>query len=70
MPKMNGRETFAKLREVNPRVKVVLSTGYTQNGTAREILDHGAVGFLQKPYRSHELLKKIRAALDQERSGE
>jgi PAS domain S-box-containing protein len=70
MPKMNGRETFAKLREVNPRVKVVLSTGYTQNGTVREILDHGALGFLQKPYRSHELLKKIRAALDQERSGE
>lgn len=64
MPRLGGRETYEKLREINAAVLVLLSSGYSENGTAREVLDRGAAGFLQKPYRSHELLKKLRHVLD------
>ena len=64
MPKMGGQETFLKMREHNPQVKSLLSTGYSQNGKAEEILKSGFVGFLQKPYQPNELLSKLRNVLD------
>ncbi|MBI5117501.1 response regulator [Candidatus Poribacteria bacterium] len=64
MPKMGGRETFFKVRGLNPNAKVLLSTGYSQNGKAREILDSGAMGFVQKPYQVDTLLLAVRDALD------
>jgi two-component system cell cycle sensor histidine kinase/response regulator CckA len=64
MPKMGGRETFLKLKEINPKIKVLLSTGYSQNGKAKELLGKGVVGFLQKPYHVDGLLLKVRAVLD------
>jgi PAS domain S-box-containing protein len=64
MPKMGGRETFQRLKELNPKVKALLSTGYSQNGKAQEILDSGVLGFLQKPYQTHDLLAKLRSVLD------
>jgi PAS domain S-box-containing protein len=66
MPKMGGQETFLKLQQINPSIKVMLSSGYSKDGIAREILQEGALGFLQKPYRADELLKKIRTILDGE----
>jgi PAS domain S-box-containing protein len=66
MPKMAGRETFLKMKEINPQVKVLLSSGYSQNGKAREILESGIKGFLQKPYQLNSLLSKVRKALDQD----
>ncbi len=64
MPKMAGRETFLKLKELNPRIRVLLSTGYSQNGKAKEIMDCGVMGFLQKPYQVSALLSKVRSVLD------
>ncbi len=64
MPKMGGRETYLKLKELNPGVSVLLSTGYSQNGKAQEILDSGVMGFIQKPYQLHTLLSKVRSILD------
>ncbi len=64
MPTMGGRETFLKLKELNRDVKVMLSTGYGQNGKAQEILEGGAKGFLQKPYQVVPLLAKVRAILE------
>jgi CheY-like chemotaxis protein len=64
MPKMGGRETFLKLKEINPTVKALLSTGYSQNGKAQEILNSGVLGFIQKPYHVNELLSKVRGVLD------
>ncbi len=64
MPRLGGKETYEKLREITPNVRVLLSSGYSENGTAREILNRGALGFLQKPYRSRELLRKLRHVLD------
>ncbi len=64
MPKMGGRETFLKLREMSPAVKVILSTGYSQVGRAQEILDEGVMGFIQKPYQVNTLLATVRNVLE------
>lgn len=64
MPTLGGRETFLKLKELNPNVRALLSTGYSQNGKAKEILDSGVMGFVQKPYQVEELLQKMRTVLD------
>jgi len=67
MPKMGGRETLKALREVSPGVKVVLSTGFGLNEAAQAILDEGAIGFAQKPYRAADLSQVVAAALRGER---
>jgi CheY-like chemotaxis protein len=64
MPVMGGREAFLKLRELNPDVRGLLSTGYSQDGKAQEILDSGVMGFIQKPSQVNALLSKVRKILD------
>lgn len=64
MPDMGGGETYDRLKEINPDIKVLLSSGYSINGEATEILERGCNGFIQKPYRSRELSQKIRKILD------
>ncbi len=59
MPKMNGKETFLKLKEINPEVRVLLSSGFTIDETAREILGAGAGGFIQKPYNISKFSKAL-----------
>jgi CheY-like chemotaxis protein len=63
MPRMGGHEVFLRLKALNPRVKALLSTGYSQNGKAQEILDSGVMGFIQKPYQLNELLCKLNSVL-------
>jgi len=67
MPGMGGRETLKALREVDDGVKVVLSTGFGLNEAAQTILDEGAIGFAQKPYRAADLSQVVAAALRGER---
>jgi two-component system cell cycle sensor histidine kinase/response regulator CckA len=59
MPGMAGRETYDKLRENNPDIKVLLSSGYSINGQATEILDRGCNGFIQKPFDMRKLSHSI-----------
>ena len=63
MPEMRGRDTFIALRRINPRIKALLSSGYPINGEARNILDEGVVGFLQKPFRIAALSQMVAQAL-------
>ncbi len=64
MPELSGGETFTRLRELNPSVRVILSSGYSLNGQAQEILNRGCDGFIQKPFNLQELSRKIRDVLD------
>jgi len=64
MPVMGGGETYDRLKEVDPDIKVLLSSGYSINGEASEILDRGCDGFIQKPFNIKELSQKIREILD------
>jgi len=68
MPKMGGEETYDKLKEINPKVKVLLSSGYSIDGKAKEILEKGCDGFIQKPFTVEELSQKIREVLDKKES--
>jgi len=66
MPEMGGGETYDKLKEINPSVRVLLSSGYSIEGQASEILKRGCDGFIQKPFRMRLLSRKIRELLDKE----
>jgi two-component system, cell cycle sensor histidine kinase and response regulator CckA len=63
MPGMSGGEALDRLREINPDIKVILSSGYSINGEARGIMDKGCNGFLQKPFQFEELSSKVREVL-------
>ncbi|MDI6790669.1 MAG: PAS domain S-box protein [Thermodesulfobacteriota bacterium] len=64
MPEIGGKKTFQKLKGINPRLKVIVSSGYSINGEAQDILNSGACGFIQKPYRVDELSTTVRRVLD------
>jgi two-component system, cell cycle sensor histidine kinase and response regulator CckA len=64
MTGISGGETFDRLREINPGIRVLLSSGYSVNGQAQEILDRGCLGFLQKPFSLEALSRKIRGTLN------
>ncbi len=64
MPGMGGRETYDGLKEINPDVKVLLSSGYSIDGQATEILNRGCNGFIQKPFNIAVLSQKTREVLD------
>ncbi|MDM8542466.1 PAS domain S-box protein [Desulfococcaceae bacterium HSG9] len=63
MSDMNGGETFDRLKALYPNVKVILSSGYSIDGQATEILNRGCRGFIQKPFNLQKLSQKIREAL-------
>ncbi len=64
MPGMGGSETFNVLKEINPRIKVILSSGYSIDGRPANMLDRGCRAFIQKPYSMGDLSQKIRGVLD------
>ncbi|MFC1813339.1 PAS domain S-box protein [Thermodesulfobacteriota bacterium] len=64
MPELGGGEVYDRLKKVNPDIKVLLSSGYSINGEATEILERGCDGFIQKPFNMETLSKKIRGILD------
>ena len=64
MPEMGGSETYDWMKSINPHVQVLLSSGYSVEGEAQEILKRGCNDFIQKPFRIEELSQKIREILD------
>jgi two-component system, cell cycle sensor histidine kinase and response regulator CckA len=64
MPDQSGKETFAQLKAMNPRVRVLLSSGYSLDGEAAAIMRQGCKGFIQKPFDLEELSNKIREVLN------
>ena len=63
MPGMGGGETFDRLKEINPDIKVLLSSGYSINGQASQILERGCDGFIQKPFNLIQLSDKIHSII-------
>jgi len=63
MPNMKGGEVFDCLKEINPDIKVLLSSGYSIDGEASKILERGGKGFIQKPFEMERLSETIRAML-------
>jgi PAS domain S-box-containing protein len=64
MPQMGGGETYDQIKKIKPGVKVLLSSGYSINGQASEILNRGCNGFIQKPFNMQNLSQSLRAILE------
>ena len=64
MPDLGGGAVYDKLKAMNPELKVLLSSGYSINGQAAEILERGCNGFIQKPFNLGELSRKLRSILE------
>jgi PAS domain S-box-containing protein len=59
MPDMDGDEAYDSIKMVSPDVKVLLSSGYSLDGQASQIIERGCDGFIQKPFDIEELSSKI-----------
>ena len=73
MPVMDGADVFNELLQLDPKVPVVLSSGFAEQDRLRAMLSRGLRGFIPKPYTQEKLLTQIRATLDTlhaERTGE
>jgi CheY-like chemotaxis protein len=64
MPDLSGGEVYDRLKAINPDVRVLLSSGYSIDGKAMDILNRGCNGFIQKPFEITALSHKIRDILD------
>jgi len=64
MPGMGGGEVYDRLKRIDPEVKVLLSSGYSIDGEATEILNRGCQGFIQKPFNIEKLSQKVKNILD------
>ena len=63
MPHMNGEETFRELRRMDPDVRILLSSGYTESDIASRFAGKGLAGFIQKPYTPGQLGEQLRKIL-------
>jgi len=50
MPHMNGEEAYRELRQIDPDVRVILASGYSEHDIAAQFAGKGLAGCLQKPY--------------------
>jgi two-component system cell cycle sensor histidine kinase/response regulator CckA len=64
MPGMSGLETARRLREIQPGVRIILSSGFSIEEDAREAFEEGIQGFLPKPFRVHSLAAELRRVLN------
>ncbi len=64
MPVLNGKEATEKLKEINPEVKIILSSGYLGTEMGVEMLADESVKYVEKPFHLQELIYAVRAGLD------
>ncbi|TAK66873.1 MAG: PAS domain S-box protein [Bacteroidetes bacterium] len=65
LPKVGGWDLLRYALEINPRIKVILASGYLDSELRQRMIDSGAADFIQKPYEPDFILSKIREVLDQ-----
>jgi PAS domain S-box-containing protein len=64
MPRLSGPETLRELRKIDPSVRVLFSSGYSNDEAGYHVDRDGVLGFVAKPYRPTDLARQVRAALD------
>jgi len=64
LPVMDGDAVFDELRSLNPKVNVVLSSGFAEQSKIASMLAQGLSGFIPKPYSREKLLEQVRSTLD------
>ncbi len=66
MPEMSGEQTFYELKKINPKIKVLLASGYSANEQVENMLERGCNAFIQKPFSVKELSRNVRNILDED----
>ncbi len=64
MPEMTGRELAERLTALRPGLKVLFTTGYTQNAIVHNGIVDPGTAFLPKPFTLDQLARKVRAVID------
>jgi CheY-like chemotaxis protein len=64
LPVIDGDAVFEELRSLNPKVDVVLSSGFAEQTKIASMLAQGLRGFIPKPYSREKLLEQVRSTLD------
>jgi CheY-like chemotaxis protein len=59
MPRLSGEETFHRLKEIDPDVRVIMMSGYSELEVSERFTGEYRVEFLQKPYTFQELKEKV-----------
>jgi PAS domain S-box-containing protein len=67
MPEVDGRECLRRLRAIDPDLKALVVSGYAHEGEVQQMLDSGALGFLQKPFSVAALGSAVRTAMSGQR---
>jgi CheY-like chemotaxis protein len=60
----NGEHAFEQLKKINADLKIIITSGFTEDYGIRELLKQGCVGFLKKPFNAKTLSHIIRDALN------
>ncbi|PKO15357.1 hypothetical protein CVU37_13085 [candidate division BRC1 bacterium HGW-BRC1-1] len=63
MPHLNGEQTFVRLRELNPTVSVLITSGYDEQESIQRFSQSDIAGFIHKPFRANDLLRMVQKAL-------
>jgi CheY-like chemotaxis protein len=66
LPTIDGFELSRRARQIAPRLKTILCSGYAGASLKTKMAEQGIDGFIPKPYNANELLQAIRAVLDKE----
>jgi len=64
LPKLSGWEAFLKMKQVQPQIKTIFTSGYIKPEMRVDMIRHGVVAIIHKPYLPDELLAKVGAAID------
>lgn len=64
MPVKNGKETFEEIRKIQPDVKTLFMSGYSESIISKRMLIEEGFCFISKPFSQATLLKKVREILD------
>jgi two-component system cell cycle sensor histidine kinase/response regulator CckA len=64
MPKIGGMQCLEELLKIEPSLKVLIASGYSDADNKEELIQAGAKGFVEKPFQIAELLQALRDALD------
>jgi CheY-like chemotaxis protein len=63
MPHLDGEETFRQMRQLNPGVRVILTSGFNQQDAVNRFTGKGLAGFIQKPFELTSLVQVVRSVL-------
>ncbi len=63
-PGINGRETYMRIKDLNPDQKALIVTGYSTSNDVEKTIQAGAAGFINKPYSIEDLEKAIDQVLN------